>query len=460
MLSTTNSVLHVIISVFLSCSLLSDPVIGFYNTLEVFSQHDKYFLASISDSPYRRSWYYAPYPCYIFGYSSRTPSDPNNLERLPGTQCFARKPIRPLSSIQPSNEEEEEERADDHGNDNAIPSASFSLDPKSTKAKDIILNTLGLSLQQYYQILMLSQLIVQWNESVNLISRKDCTEDVVFGRHILPSLALVKLPNSPMNPTNDEDTTTVIKQIIDVGTGGGFPGLPLAIAYPQHRFLLVDSTGKKLQVVKAIADEIGLQNVQTYHGRVEEMIDSFPTINDDSTAKVTTYSKQFHICLGRSVAPLSKFCSWIQDLLRKEDGMLIYIIGGEIEKLVSEHVMADVPLQALIPIADDGAKQFLSWSEKRALVFLESSVASIGEPFQRRKIKATTNRKILPTSSSVNNTREQKPRPSETVINNYSNNNRKRLVKGQWKKTDSSVPKQRGYENFKRFDTNDSSGGQ
>jgi len=291
---------------------------------------------------------------------------------LPGTRCYARKPIRPWSSIQPSIEEEEEERLVGQGKDTSesehtITAASFSLDPKSAKAKEIILSTLGLSLQQYYQILMLSQLIVQWNESVNLISRKDCTEDVVFGRHILPSLALVNLPNSPMNPTHDddddyEDKKIGRKQIIDVGTGGGFPDLPLAIAYPQHRFLLVDSTGKKLQVFKAIAEEIGLQKVQTHHGRVKEMINSYPTIEDNTRANIVTHSRQFHVCLWRSVTPLPKFCSWIQELLRKgswikellrkDDGMLIYIIGGEIEDLVSERVMADVPLQELIPITD------------------------------------------------------------------------------------------------------------
>jgi 16S rRNA (guanine527-N7)-methyltransferase len=392
--------------------------------------------------------------------------DPYHFERLPVTQCYARKPIRPFSSIQPSAEEEEGEGAEDQGNDyneNTITAAAFSLDPKSAKAKQIILNTLGLSLQQYYQILMLSQLIVQWNESVNLISRKDCTKDVVFGRHILPSLALVNLPNSPLNPTNDDDDDTAIggKKIIDVGTGGGFPGLPLAIAYPQHRFLLVDSTGKKLQVVKAIADEIGLQNVQTHHGRVEEIIHSYPIIEHDTTAKFITHSRRYHVCLGRSVAPLPKFCSWIQELLRKDDVMLIYIIGGEIEDLVSERVMADIPLQELLPITDSTdnvGKQVLSWSEKRALVFPESSVARIGEPLQRRKIKPTTKPQISPTSSSIDNNRKPKPRPSETAFNNDSNNDRKRLVKGQWKKKDPSIPKQRGYENFKRFDTNDSNG--
>jgi hypothetical protein len=141
--------------------------------------------------------------------------------------------------------------------------------------------------------------------------------------------------------------------------------------------------------------------------------------------------------------------------------MLIYIIGGEIEDLVSERVMADIPLQELLPITDSTdnvGKQVLSWSEKRALVFPESSVARIGEPLQRRKVKPTTKPQISPTSSSIDNNRKPKPRPSETAFNNYSNNNRKRLVKGQWKKKDPSIPKQRGYENFKRLDTNDSNG--
>jgi len=329
------------------------------------------------------------------------------------TECnaFPRKPIRPTSSYSQPGEEEEEEERPRFEND-GITTADFTLDPTSEKSKEIIIDTLRLSSQQYDQIAKLSQLIVQWNDSVNLVSRKDCSPDVVFGRHILPSLALLNLPDFLNNGEQ--------KQVIDVGTGGGFPGLPLAIAYPQHQFMLVDSTGKKLQVVQAIAEELGLSNVQTHHGRVEEMIDYH-----------IQHKRRYHFCLGRSVAPLPKFCSWIHGLLRKEDGKLVYIIGGEIEDSVSSQVLSETPLQELIPSMR---------SEKRALLFNESSIARFGGEPSRKK---TTTKKMGTLVGS-----KPKPRPEESI-------KFKKPAKGEWKKKDRSIPRQSGYESFKRFDSID-----
>jgi 16S rRNA (guanine(527)-N(7))-methyltransferase RsmG len=469
----------VLLSVILCCSLLVS-VSGFYPTFEV-SHHPgrTHYRNSFSYQQGRSqglvllllAWIRSSHrdnncsdgSSLIFGTTTTTTTTTITRKSVPYghrirgrqhlTLCFVRKPIRPRSSSQPLDTTEELPDDQTNGNDTSS-SVAYTLDPTSPKAKDIIFNTLRLSSQQYDQIVMLSQLIVQWNDSVNLISRKDCTVGVVFGRHILPSLALLNLPNSPMLPSsgNDDDAgdREVTKQIIDVGTGGGFPGLPLAIAYPQHQFLLVDSTGKKLQVVKAIADELGLTNVKTYHGRVEEMMylteeggtDSHT--DESAMGNRSRHKRRYHVCLGRSVAPLPKFCSWIHELLRKEDGHLVYIIGGEIEEWISDKVQVDVPLQNLIPLQDDNNNVGSThWSEKRALVFSESSVANIGEPL-RKKSSIKNNIMIPPPSSSSRVGSKPKPRAFEETI---------KPAKGQWKKKDRSIPRQRGYENFKRFDT-------
>ncbi len=111
----------------------------------------------------------------------------------------------------------------------------------------------------------MSVLYHQWNEKINVISRNDI--EFLYERHILHSLAIAKVIN--FQPQS---------RIMDVGTGGGFPGIPLAILFPDSNFVLVDSIGKKIKVVQNIADELGLKNIQPVNARVESIKEKFDFI--------------------------------------------------------------------------------------------------------------------------------------------------------------------------------------
>lgn len=115
-----------------------------------------------------------------------------------------------------------------------------------------------LSPTQRNQFVRIGELYPEWNAKINVISRKDI--DNLFVHHILHSLAIAKFID--LKPST---------QIIDVGTGGGFPGIPLAIMFPQCSFMLADRTGKKITVARSIAEEIGLTNVEFFHGDVAEI---------------------------------------------------------------------------------------------------------------------------------------------------------------------------------------------
>ncbi len=156
----------------------------------------------------------------------------------------------------------------------------------------------------------LCELVRAWNERINLISRKDIEN---FERHHLaPCLAAVKW----LKPGAGA-------RIMDGGTGGGMPGLPLAACFPQAQFVLVDSVGKKLRAVQAMADELGLRNLSVLHARME------------------TVPGQFDFVLGRAVATLPVFAGWIRGRLRpgRAHGVqngLIYWKGGDLEAEYAE----------------------------------------------------------------------------------------------------------------------------
>ncbi|HEX3934973.1 MAG TPA: 16S rRNA (guanine(527)-N(7))-methyltransferase RsmG [Puia sp.] len=143
---------------------------------------------------------------------------------------------------------------------------------------------------QIEQLTALNALYREWNEKINVISRKDI--DSLYEKHVLHSLAIAAA--FTLNPGMD---------VIDIGTGGGFPGIPLAIFFPATRFHLVDSIGKKLKVVDAIREAIGLTNVSTRHIRAEEIKD-----------------RKFDLAVSRAVAPLKDLWAWSRPLLRKSDG--------------------------------------------------------------------------------------------------------------------------------------------
>lgn len=141
---------------------------------------------------------------------------------------------------------------------------------------------------QLDQFKALENLYKEWNEKINVISRKDI--DGLYEKHVLHSLSIAAV--FEFEPGTE---------IIDIGTGGGFPGIPLAIFFPEIKFHLTDSIAKKLKVVDAIASEIGLKNVTTQHTRSEEIKD-----------------RKFDFAVSRAVAPLKDLWKWSKPLLRRE----------------------------------------------------------------------------------------------------------------------------------------------
>lgn len=158
---------------------------------------------------------------------------------------------------------------------------------------------------QMIQYEQLQPLYEDWNSKINVISRKDM--DNFYEHHVLHSLAIAKY--FPLLPG---------MKVMDVGTGGGFPGIPLAIMFPQTSFLLVDSIGKKIKVVQAVAEALGLSNVTAIQQRVEKVNDKFDVIT------------------SRAVTQLPEIAGWVGNKLRIhndiEAGGILYLKGGDIEQ--------------------------------------------------------------------------------------------------------------------------------
>ena len=168
--------------------------------------------------------------------------------------------------------------------------------------------------RQTEQFAALEGLYKEWNEKINVISRKDI--DSLYEKHVLHSLAIVATGDFPPG-----------SQILDLGTGGGFPGIPLAIYYPDIEFHLVDSIGKKLKVVEAVAEELGLKNITTAHMRVEDI-----------------KNRKFDFVVSRAVAPLKDLWRWSKPVLKKSSPEfwksmkhgLICLKGGDLAHEISE----------------------------------------------------------------------------------------------------------------------------
>lgn len=165
---------------------------------------------------------------------------------------------------------------------------------------------------QEKQFAALADVYKTWNEKINVISRKDM--DSFYEHHVLHSLAIA----TQFNFKNNSD-------IIDLGTGGGFPGIPLAILFPEVNFHLVDSINKKLQVVLAVAEVLEIRNITTQHTRAEEI-----------------KNRKFDVVVSRAVAPLKDLWHWSKPLLKKHapsddsPNGLICLKGGDLSQEIFE----------------------------------------------------------------------------------------------------------------------------
>lgn len=171
--------------------------------------------------------------------------------------------------------------------------------------------------KQEQRLQSLEELYREWNAKINVISRKDI--DNVYEHHVLHSLAIAKYLETV--PGLEESFAT--GEILDLGTGGGFPGIPLAILYPDARFTLCDSVGKKTIVAQAVAQALKLDNVQVVNARAESL------------------GRQFDFVVSRAVASLPDFFPWVKG--RYNNGIL-YLKGGDVNEEIAQ-VMARYKLR-------------------------------------------------------------------------------------------------------------------
>ena len=163
-----------------------------------------------------------------------------------------------------------------------------------------------LSERQILQYKQLEELYQDWNKKINVVSRKDIDE--LYLRHVLHSLGIAKVQEFK------EGTS-----VLDVGTGGGFPGIPLAIMFPQTKFVLVDAIGKKIRVVNEVVEGLGLDNVIAHHKRVEEL------------------PGQFDFIVSRAVAAMPTFVHWTKGKIKKDSvhkrrNGILYLKGGDLSE--------------------------------------------------------------------------------------------------------------------------------
>ena len=168
----------------------------------------------------------------------------------------------------------------------------------------------SLTARQLQQFNRLPELYSYWNNQINVISRKDI--DMLYERHVLHSLGIAKIISFLPG-----------EKVLDVGTGGGFPGIPLAILFPDTQFHLVDSIGKKIKVVLEVAKALDLKNVTATHQRAEEI------------------NQKFDFVISRAVTRVKEFYPWVKNKFNKTSkntlpSGILYLKGGDLAKEIAE----------------------------------------------------------------------------------------------------------------------------
>jgi len=181
--------------------------------------------------------------------------------------------------------------------------------------------------EQILQFKKLEELYIEWNSQINVISRKDIGS--LYDKHILHSLAIAAAID--FRPGT---------KIVDIGTGGGFPGIPLAIFFPEVQFTLVDSVAKKLKVVTSVAEGIGLKNVQVVLARAE-----------------TLPKNSYDFAVSRAVAPIGQLWFWAKPLLKKKKSneipnSLVCLKGGDLANEIYESGLRPkkIDIQSIFPL--------------------------------------------------------------------------------------------------------------
>lgn len=162
----------------------------------------------------------------------------------------------------------------------------------------------------------LEELYQDWNKKINVVSRKDIDE--LYLRHVLHSLGIAKIQQFNDNAA-----------ILDVGTGGGFPGIPLAILFPEVQFTLVDAIGKKIRVVQEVVEGLQLENVNALHSRVEDI------------------EGQFDFIVSRAVAAMPTFVRWTKGKIKKDSSHdrkngILYLKGGDLTEELQDYTNVQI----------------------------------------------------------------------------------------------------------------------
>jgi 16S rRNA (guanine527-N7)-methyltransferase len=205
------------------------------------------------------------------------------------------------------------------------------------KATEIYSYFPNLSDLQQCQIEGLGALYKDWNNKINVVSRKDVEE--LYERHVLHAMSIALFASFAAG-----------SNVVDVGTGGGFPGIPLAILFPEVQFTLVDSIGKKLKVVNEVVEGLGLQNVTTVHDRIENV------------------TEKFDFVVSRAVAAMPTFVHWVQHSIKKENKNEVangiwYLKGGDLTEELA-------PYQEKVLIYDLHERIPTPFFETKKLVYL------------------------------------------------------------------------------------------